>query len=137
MSEKILEIQEVFNVTIDQDKYGSYDGYEIVTDKQRVKLLISNEQECCESWGYFMSEDDFEDFIGADLIGITITDSALNTRKFNEEIDEYSVEEGDTMFVNIETSNGLLQFTAYNAHNGYYSHEAYIISEQLTHKEKL
>ena len=34
------------------------------------------------------------------------------------------------MFVNINTSNGALQFAAYNEHNGYYGHEAVVISEK-------
>lgn len=53
--EKILRIEE-----ISQDYT---DGYAIITNKQTIKLLISNSQSCCEEWGYFMSDDDLEYFI--------------------------------------------------------------------------
>jgi len=120
--EKILRIEEV-----SQDYT---DGYAIVTDKQTIKLLIGNQQDCCEEWGYFMSDDNLEYFIGADIYDITVTDTALNTKKLNEHI-PYGIEDGGIMFVNIITDKGVLQFTAYNAHNGYYGHIAYVISEQL------
>jgi hypothetical protein len=41
------------------------------------------------------------------------------------------------MFVNIDTSRGRLQFVAYNAHNGYYSHEATVSSKQLHYDTSL
>lgn len=116
--EKILKIQEI---------NGEWGGYEIVTDKQNVTLLIDNDQSCCEDWGWFWSNDNPQDFIGAELLGISITDTALRSEKVVD------VHEGDTMFVNIETSNGLLQFVAYNAHNGYYGHIAKVSSTQLNY----
>jgi len=99
--------------------------------------MISNGQDCCESWGYFMSEDNFNQFIGAALLDITITDTALNTIDFTGRIGPDDLDSGGMMFVNISTSAGLLQFVAYNAHNGYYGHTAYVISEQLKHEEGL
>ena len=45
--------------------------------------------------------------------------------------------EGGVMFVNITTSKGVLQFVAYNEHNGYYGHSACVISKQLNHEECL
>ena len=127
MKEVIKEIKEIFNFI---GGCGEYDGFEIITNKQSIKLLISNGQCCCEHWGYFWTNDDIEEFIGAEILEITQTDTSLNTERINEEIG--SVDKGDTMFVNINTNKGLLQFTAYNAHNGYYGHEVKIISEQLT-----
>ena len=47
------------------------------------------------------------------------------------------LDSGGAMFVNLETSEGLLQFVAYNAHNGYYGHEAVLVSKQLNHEERL
>ena len=42
------------------------------------------------------------------------------------------------MFVNINTSNGLLQFAAYNNHNGYYGHNAYfLIDNNIIDKKTL
>ena len=44
--------------------HSAYDGYKITTSKQEYLILIENGQCCCESWGYFSSEDDFADYIG-------------------------------------------------------------------------
>lgn len=134
--ETILKIEELKDVRLEKERWGTYDGFAVSTDKQVIKLLIDNGQDCCEQWGYFMSEDDFEKFVGAELIEISITDTALNTKKYNEQI-EYGLDDGGVMFVNINTTKGLLQFTAFNAHNGYYGHKAIVISEQLNHEEYL
>lgn len=124
--EKILSICEY-------SEEDNMEGYVITTNKQVIKLLIDSVQRCCENWGYFMSEDDFNYFIGAELLNIKITDTALNKVK----IDELNLYEGSIMFVDIETNKGVLQFVAYNKHNGYYGHGAKVISEQLNHEEWL
>ena len=66
----------------------------------------------------------------AEIRGVTVTDTALHTR-------DLSLDEGDTMFVNIETDRGVLQFVAYNSHNGYYGQTAYVLSTQLRHEATL
>ena len=119
------------------DKYSwkrTFDGFTIQTDRQIIKLGIDNGQNCCENWGYLMSNDDLNEFIDANFLGIEIVDSALNPAKFEEEVKLY---EGDAMFVNINTSKGVLQFVAYNEHNGYYSHEAVVVSRDFNHDERL
>jgi len=129
--EKIIRIEDVsFN---DKKDYGYYDGYQIVTEKQTIKLGICNSQSCCENWGYFMSEDNLSDFVDAEFIKLEITDTCLNTKKLDDEDLHYA----NTMFVNIFTSKGMLQFVAYNSHNGYYGHEAVIFSDELNHTESL
>jgi hypothetical protein len=130
--EKIIKIEEV---SFDTGRYSQYDGYAVITDKQVIKIGISNGQSCCENWGYFMSEDNLKEFIGADLIEVSIVDTALNTEKLKEEV--YGDEYANCMFVNFNTSKGLLQFVAYNEHNGYYGHDAVIISDALNHSETL
>jgi hypothetical protein len=134
--EKILEINEVFNVKVD-NSWSNQDGFCIKTDQQEIMLLIDNGQNCCESWGYFMSEENLGDFIGSEILNISITDSALNTKLYKEHVGDYGADAGDVMFVNIETTNGLLQFAAYNVHNGYYGHGAYVFSNQLKHETNL
>lgn len=130
--EKILRIEET-NFKTKENDWDSYEGYQIITDKQTIKLGISDDQSCCERSGYFMSEDDFSEFIGANLIDLAITDTCLNTKKLEEE----ELYEPDLMFVNLNTDKGLLQFVAYNSHNGYYGHSAVVVSEQLNHEEVL
>lgn len=63
--EKIISIKEG---SFEKNKYSSYAGYIIETNKQVIKFGISDHQSCCESWGYFSSEDDFDEFVG-DLTG--------------------------------------------------------------------
>lgn len=114
-------------------------GYAIETNKQVIKLLIDDYQSCCENYGYFMSEDDFSEFIDAELLDIKVTDTELKQgllEKHNLDIDDKWFE-GGVLFVDIVTTKGTLQFVAYNEHNGYYGHEAKVISEQLKHKETL
>ena len=130
--EKILRIEET-NFKTKENDWNSYEGYQIITDKQTIKLGISDGQSCCERSGYFMSEDDFSEFIGANLIDLVITDTCLNTKKLEEE-ELYGPE---LMFVNLNTDKGLLQFVAYNSHNGYYGHSAVVVSEQLNHEKVL
>lgn len=130
--EKILRIEET-NFKTKENDWNSYEGFQVITEKQTIKLGISDGQSCCERSGYFMSEDDFTDFIGANLIDLAITDTCLNTKKLEDE----ELYEPDLMFVNLNTDKGLLQFVAYNSHNGYYGHSAVVVSEQLTHEEVL
>lgn len=112
-----------------------YDGFVVTTDKQTIKLGISNHSQCCEDWGYFWCNDDVQDFVGATLYGVRLTDTALNEVIMDDKYgDPY---EGDTMFVNLETNRGTLQFVAYNIHNGYYGHKAIVECSQLTHDEYL
>lgn len=130
--EKILKIEDT-TFSHESNSYGCFDGFEITTDSQVIKLGIENGQSCCETYGYFMSEDNLDDFVGSNIIDISITDVCLNTEKLDKENLYYP----DTMFVNINTTKGLLQFVAYNSHNGYYSHEAIVISNSLNYNERL
>ncbi len=134
-NEKILKIEQIENHEVGE--YYSCDGYKITTDKQEILILISNGQSCCESWGYFSSNDDFSDFIGSDLLEIKTVDTALNVSAMTKAVGEYGVCDGGLLFVNLETNKGTLQFAAYNSHNGYYGHSAYLISKQLTHETTL
>lgn len=87
---------------------------------------IDNDQQCCEWWGYFMSEDDLDTFVGAKLLRVEVVDTCLRKEKL---VDVY---DGGTMFVDLVTDRGVLQFVAYNDHNGYYGHYATVRSTQRT-----
>lgn len=129
--ERIISIEKKsFNLKND---WYTYDGYIIKTEKQEIKVGIDNDQACCEEWGEFMSEDDLSTFIGSNLISIYVTDTALKSY----DIDINDLYDGAVMFVNFETSKGVLQFVAYNIHNGYYGHDAIVRSEQLNITETL
>ncbi|PEO36747.1 DUF7448 domain-containing protein [Bacillus wiedmannii] len=130
--EKILQIE----THEEEIGWSDMEGYAITTDKQTIKLLINSGQCCCENYGYFMSEDNLEEFIGAELLDIKVTDTSRNVTKLKE-LDLEDMYGGDIMFVDLITSDGTLQFAAYNEHNGYYGHEAKVISQQLNHSEYL
>jgi hypothetical protein len=131
--EKIISIKEATFKTPNKD-WCQFDGYQVVTSSQTIQFGIDNGQSCCESWGHMITNDNADEFIGATVTGISITDTVLNNKKIGEL--EF-LDAGGVMFVNIETDKGLLQFVAYNAHNGYYGHESVIISKQLNHSETL
>lgn len=137
MSEKILKIEEIENYVknklADKWREPKYDGYKITTTNQEIFILIENCQSCCENWGYITSEDEayFNNYIGSELLRVELTDTELR----NYELD--TSWGGDAMFVDLVTSEGVLQFVLYNLHNGYYGHEVLVISEQLNHSEIL
>lgn len=124
---KIVDIVEE-DFTRNLNGYHSYfDGFVItLDDDSKICLGISNSTQCCENWGYFMTNDSTWDFIDAEVLDVKVVDEILNVERV---ADTY---EGSTMFVNIETSVGTLQFTAYNEHNGYYIHEAVVIYKDKT-----
>lgn len=154
MAETITEIRPYEAKT--GEYWGREAGFQIQTTDQVITLAIDDESSCCESWGYFLTEDDTEKFIGAELRGVRLTDTNRSSRQFFKgwedtpvgggdgkydcfasEEEQVNVDEGDVMFVDIETDQGVLQFVAYNAHNGYYGHEARVSSTQLTEKRYL
>ena len=126
-TEKITSIKE-FSKNIAE-------GYVVTTTKQVITFGIDNRSNCYEHWGYFTTNDDAQEFINAKLLGVTVVDSELNSTVFLERCIEQEIdpkdEECQMMFVNFTTSKGTLQFVAYNKHNGYYSHIAFIKSRQL------
>jgi hypothetical protein len=126
----------------EKDRYSSEAGFRITTNQQVITLAIDNDSSCCETWGYLMSEDDPEKFINTDLLGIEITDINRVGHRFvvgyedgyEPESDDIHLDSGDTLFVDIQTTMGTLQFVAYNCHNGYYGHSVRVESKQLKHE---
>lgn len=107
---------------------GNMEGYKIKTDKHEFYVLIDSDQCCCESWGYFISEDDYNKFVGGELFEVNLTDKCLNSKKFEES--GYYEEEGGIQFVDFVTSKGKFQLAVYNAHNGYYGHPILVLKDE-------
>lgn len=133
---KILRIEEAAFKTSTEKWASFYAGYQIITDAQTIKIGISQDSSCCEQFGYLTSEDNFADYTGAEIVSITRVDEALNS-KIREFFKEQYMDAGEAMFININTTKGLLQFVVYNSHNGYYSHEVVVISQELNITESL
>lgn len=149
--EIILSISEFFDRQMNN---LTYDGFEIQTNEQTIILAIDNVTQCCEDVGYFMTNDDLNEFIGAILLDIDYVDGDLKVHTVKKQYtmqdnqgtihncacDEYFVDikrniqmndfQNYAMFVNLHTSAGKLQFVAYNAGNGYYGHDFRLISRQ-------
>lgn len=112
-------------------------GYLVrLNDGEVIKLWINMVRDCCEHPGYFMSEDDFNDFIGAEVLSVERVNTALKVSQVEQfwcvtKEGKLDLDGGDIMFVNINTNRGTLQFVAYNEHNGYYSHMAGVVSRYL------
>lgn len=120
---KILEIKEVKNFKNDENAYGGYDGYKIKTETQDILIVISNYQSCCEDWGYITSNDNFEYFVGSELVKVEVVDSNMAV----VDLDKNFSYGGDAIFVNVTTSLGVIQFVMYNEHNGYYGHDVLVM----------
>lgn len=101
--------------------HTSTEGFKVTTDKHVLLVLIDDESSCCESWGHIHSADDLDDFVGARLKEIRLTDTALNST-IVERSGEYGFDAGGIQFVDLLTSKGKLQLAVYNSHNGYYGH---------------
>lgn len=98
-----------------------------------IKIGIEEFQQCCENSGYLTTNDNINDFIGAELKEIIKVDEYFNTKKFDVKAfeDTFYMEETRMIFVNFNTDKGTFQVIAYNEHNGYYSHNVLLLSEQL------
>ena len=128
--EKIISIDDsCFRI-----RNSDYEGFVIKTSKQTIKVGISSYQQCCEDYGYLITEDDISKFVGSALMSIHRVDRFLGSIAV-ETLDDLDC--GDAMFINFSTDVGLFQIVAYNAHNGYYGHDAVVISRELNIMECL
>jgi len=119
------------------DPYSKYDGYRITTTEHEYLFLVYGEQNCCEQWGYFASDDSANDYIGKTLVATELTDVALDTRRVEES--GYYEDGGGIQFVNLKMSDGgVLQLSVYNAHNGYYGHPIIFAKDmKILHQDTL
>jgi len=129
---KITNIQEIDTTIKILNHTSRASGYIVNVGDYFVKMLIEDESQCCENWGYICSEDNIDEFIGAELLNINFTDGEYNTKTLEEfrklGFNINSGEQAFGVFITFETSKGQLQFTLYNDHNGYYGHNVLIES---------
>ncbi len=123
MAENLGIIQAIREIRED-----SMDGYGVQLATHTIKILITNEQYCCETWGYMSSEDDLQNYVGSELREIRLTDSALNQSVIDS---RFSYQEGlRIQFVDFVTNQGVFQLAVYNLDGGYYSHDIRIIQDE-------
>jgi len=125
VSNKILAINELEDYKIKNTRYR---GYEVVTEQEKIYVLIDSDLQCCESFGYMSTNDDITEFIGAELLDVELTDISLNSTKIEKNTsDDFTDDFEDIQFVNFITNKDILQLVVYNYHNGYYSHDIKVI----------
>lgn len=114
----------------------------IITDKYSFTAEIDQERDCCEIFGgYIVCEDDITSYIGSTLTKISVCDLSLNTEiveAINSLQNAYnSCDYHNIQFINFETNKGVLQFTVYNCHNGWYGHDVTIKRDEnvIYHKK--
>lgn len=112
---KILSIKEA--------TVGHLEGFEVVTETDTHFVGISNVQNCCEDWGYLITEDEPEEFVGCELLHVCYTGERYG-ELFTQAIDELPYgENSEAYFVTFLTDIGNFQIVVYNEHNGYYGHK--------------
>jgi hypothetical protein len=138
---KIISIEEIedtkVKINANEETYSvEAEGYKVQTDKHEYMVLISSQRNCCEDYGYLISEDNYSQFIGSNITEIRITDVALNQAVIDKTGFYGSEEDGDKslniQFVDFCTDRGVFQLAVYNAHNGYYGHEIMFVKDNET-----
>lgn len=108
------------------------EGYRVTTTEQHIDLLIDAEGQCCEKFGYLWTNERPRDFVGATLLGVRSNGESIDGER-SLDADYFDPHPNDraAMFIDLLTDRGILQFVAYNEHNGSYEHLASVRSRQL------
>ena len=127
----IQSIEPVEEYDLDGD---TGDGYVVRTRLREIVVLISDDQGCCEQFGYMATSDNISDYIGASLLGVDVCEFDEDelgreyvTRSFP--LDHPILDPSESMeaaFIYLRTSAGALTLAVYNEHNGYYGHSVFI-----------
>ena len=139
--EKVMSFGKIKRITKSEDSFKvnnhSFAGYIIECENDTVKIGIDNGQSCCEDWGYLSSGDeDLSYYAGAELYDVAVVNEKLARSRISSQ-NWTSPIAGDIMFIDLETSVGVLQFAVYNDHNGYYGHDAVVITKESTIEKTL
>jgi hypothetical protein len=135
------EAEFIISITPDEvlgrsGKYSDpeYLGYAIRTNKQTIKLLISQEQDCCETFGVYLKTPEGVEREG-DLIGARV----LKVGWGRDHSDDESDEDFDCPCARVEimTNKGQLQIVAWNDHLGYYPHGVFASWEGYTDTQSI
>jgi len=126
MSQSAITIEDILNIDIP----GGRLGYEIImSDKSKnITMIISNSKHCCETYGVH-TPSGISKFIGATYSHIIINGISECEDKIDEHARQIKIE--------IHTDRGIMEIILYNQHNGYYSHDVYIKTENINCYENL
>lgn len=119
---------------IEEEGFGCNDGFVIITSMRRIRIGIERARQRVRfDYGYFVSENDISDFIGAELTDYSVGDTLL---KPIDSVDESIMRESEVMFLNLETSKGVVQFGVYK-NNDYDGSFSFLVNYQTSNSEYL
>lgn len=117
-----------------------FSGVQIaLSDGSSVMFGIQSGHNCCETWDYLHSADNFDDYIGAEFLGLVEKDTWPENIK-DEWVDKQLNSEWNELgfqAIDVLTSKGVLQFAVYNSHNGYYSHATILVDRDRVEESSL
>lgn len=141
MTDKILKIEYAEDVRYNNEKWL---GYTITTEKQIVRVYIGNYTICCEEFDVVLLTPSNIDVSALDLEKETINLLSVGWAKDDKVAPQFQEQFTDIvtngkvsyenmcacdlghLVIDLQTSRGLWQLVAYNHHNGYYRHDAYV-----------
>lgn len=74
--------------------------------------FVSDEPDCCANH-YMRTDEKLEEYFGAKLLGAVVKTKVKHEDRGDDVL--------ETMFFEIKTSKGAIDFSSHNSHNGYYS----------------
>lgn len=142
-NETITFIDKFYDRKIILNDDRNFDGYVIKTNNQDIYVGLDNEYNHCMVGGVsgvITTNNDLTDFIGSTIKKVKVVDRALKSKEFMllDKVDLYGCAyEGEAVFVNFETTKGLLQFVCYHSHNGCYGVDSVVMSKQFNNIRKI
>ena len=114
---KQIKIQKITTL----NNNGHWLGYKIKMNNSSKNIIckIENGQQCCERFGVY-TNNELNNFIGAEYHSVDIGNVIFN----KGDCDNMAIIE---IFIN--TNRGKISIQFYNEHNGYYSHDVFIQTE--------
>jgi hypothetical protein len=108
--------KKIKSITIDEgitrEDDGSTDGGVLIEmENGTACAFVSDQPDCCARH-YMVTDDDLASIVGAKLLDVIV--------KENVDVKDEDGEVLETMFFDIITSKGTLNFRSHNSHNGYY-----------------
>lgn len=115
---KVTKIQKIIIL----NNSNQWLGYKIkMTDSSKnIICKIDNNQQCCENFGVY-TENELNDFIGAEYYSVIVENDISKDSNY--------IDNMETIKISINTSKGKINIHFYNEHNGYYSHDVFIQTE--------
>lgn len=113
-------------------------------DENNVFVGYDFSNECCESFGWYVSDTlehakegvaEFDDTFDTDIINAKIESFRFDKQFFEEENEDKDYDVNSTVIFRLFNESKELFLVLYNSHNGYYSHGFEFIDDQTVIRE--